>query len=795
MMSRLSRSLLLTGLLFVHVSLFAQTPDYLERGKEAFRVGKYAEAERLLTLAAQEDASNPEPHYMLARLYFETPLRDTRKAGREIEKALKLDPDNVVYLVARLQQLRVKSWNFITERLRDIKRQELARKILSLDSTNAFAHEELGISYIHDFWRYRNAIALPTAHRGEVDYRKPVNEQGLKGENPFDQQPLNETSDQLAQQTVAVDPQDQVPLPLADINDFFVSDPFDLQDLESQGAAIQQLSARADRAYARAVTHLKKALQYGPRRRPVYERLMQIYALKEDYAAAFEMLQKMYVFFPEDPYTWLYLGYTQYRSGAMEEAARSFETALKYMPPDMRKAFENLEYILPPEEVEAYRKDPEGYAARFWRSKDPRLLTPYNERKLEHYARMVYVDLLYGAPDLNLHGWDTERGRILVRYGIPKHDVVIVPSNTAKWLNPFNDQRIAIEDVTSSFDMLAEANTFNIWDYGDFKFVFEDPFRNGEYRLYTPSADEIASDTNPWIQDYEVQLRETLRSLPERYEYKAPGRQVELPYLVHAFKGKEGLADVYIHYGIPIQQVPSDRKQIDLTVRTAAFLVNAQREILAERRRTFYGLRVDHILRFKEANLWTDTQVLKAPAGKQEVSLEFETGSGMTVAVQRRTIEIPDFYTGELAVSDVLLAYHIEEVEDGKPAMPMDVVRGDLSITPAPWSVFRVDQPIYLYVEIYNLQRGEDGQTQYDVEAVLKKKDTSRGVARAFKKLFGRQKGVSVAFTGHGQATDEAHYLILDASHEEPGLFTLTLRIRDRISGKTIERHTDLFLE
>ncbi len=792
---RLPGNILLLAFLMLPLMLFAQTPDYLEQGKRAFREGKYTEAERLLTLAAQEDATNPEPHYMLARLYFETPLRDTRKAGREIEKALKLDPDNVQYLVARLQQLRVKSWNFITERLRDLKRQELARKILTLDSTNAFAHEELGISYIHDFWRYRNAIALPTTQQGEKDYRKPADEGRLKGENPYEQQPLNETSDELAQQTIAVDPQEQVPIPLADINEFFVSDPFELQDLESQGAVIQRLSARADRAYARAVGHLKKALIYDPRRRPVYERLMQIYALKEDYAAAFEMLQKMYVFFPEDPYTWLYLGYTQYRSGAMQEAARSFETALKYMSPDMRRTFENLEYILPPEEIKAYRKDPEGYAARFWRSKDPRLLTPYNERKLEHYARLVYADLLYGAPDLNLHGWDTERGRILVRYGIPLHDVVIVPSNTARYPGPFNDQKVAIEDVKSTFDMLAEANTFNIWDYGDFKIVFEDPFRNGEYRLYSPRADEISSDTNPWIRDYEIQIRETLRSLPERYEYKAPGRQVELPYLVHAFKGENGLAELYVHYGIPIQQVPPGKKQIDLTVRTAAFLVNADREILAERRRTFYGLRTDHILRFKEANLWTDTQVLRAPAGKHEVSLEFETGSGMTVAVQRRSIEIPDFYQKELAVSDLLLAYHIEEVDDDKPAAPMDVVRQGFSITPAPWSVFSTGQPIYLYFEMYNLQKGEDGQTWYEVEAVLKRKDTSRGVTKVFMKLFGSGKGVSVEFTGHGTSPDEANYLILDASKEEPGLFTLTLRIRDRVSGKTVERHTDLFLE
>ena len=786
------------GVLFPLVSLgqvdTTLTPD-LRRGIEAFREGHYEKAQRFLERAAREHPQNPEVHYMLARLYFETPLRNVRKAGQAINRALALDPENIRYLVARLQQLRVKSWNFITERLRDVQRQELARKILALDSTNAFAHEELGISFIHDFWRYRNAIMLPHYNRGERSYRKPVDESKLERPSPIEQQPVADNEDAINELTGLPDAADLLPPPVADINTFFSEDAFDLKALESEGVIVQRLSARAERAYRRAIKHLKKALEQDPRRRPVYERLMQVYALKEDYEPALDMLRQMYVFFPEDAYTWLYLGYVQYKTGAPAEAEKSFETALRYMDPEMKAAFQNLEYILPEEEKEAYHKDPVGYAARFWRSKDPRLLTPYNERKLEHFARMVYADLLYGAPDIGLHGWNTERGRLLIRYGIPRRDVVIVPANTARALKPFNDQRVKIEEVRSSYDMLEEANTYNIWDYGDFKIVFEDPFRNGEYRLYSPPADELAGNTNAWLSDYSIKLRETLRRLPERYTYEAPGRQVEIPYLVNVFKGSEGLADIYVHYGIPIQGYQAGQRELPVTIRTGAFLVSKAREILAERRQTIYGLKTERILSFKEANLWTDTQTLKAPAGSHEVSLEFETASGMTVAVQRRTIEVPDFSNQQLAISDLLLAYHIEEAENGKPVAATDIVRGDLSITPAPWSVFSVKQPIYLYFEVYNLSRGKEGQSAYEVEAILKPKDTSTGITRAFRKLFGGKKGVSVRFEGGGMKTEDAQYLILDATGQQPGIYTLILRVTDKQTGRTVEKHRDLFLE
>ena len=85
---------------------------------------------------------------------------------------------------------------------------------------------------------------------------------------------------------------------------------------------------------------------------------------------------------------------------------------------------------------------------------------------------------------------------------------------------------------TCGFDMFEEANTYNIWDYGDFKFVFEDPFLNGEYRLYSPSAAELTSGSLPWANDYTIKAKETIRKTPERYNYEAPGRQIELPFVV-----------------------------------------------------------------------------------------------------------------------------------------------------------------------------------------------------------------------------------------------------------------------
>ncbi|MDX1546984.1 MAG: tetratricopeptide repeat protein, partial [Rhodothermales bacterium] len=738
----------------------AQTAeDLLEQGRQAFREERFEDAARAFERAAERAPENAEAHYLIARVYFETPLRDDRKARRALERATDLEPDNVRYLVARLQQLRTEAWNFFAERIREARRLELARKILTLDPENAYAHEELGTAYIRDFWRYRNAIMLPTLRYGNMGYQRdasstrtlPVQDtdEGFGGDvDPGTGFLSPEGLDDFNEFAAAPDP-DQV----------FLADQFDVEALREQGVPVVSYAGRAQHAYDKAVEHLQKSIEVDPRRRSVYDELMQIYALKGEYADALAMLDEMYKFFPEDDAFWRYLGLAHYRSGNMEAADRSFETALRFMTPEARQAYEDLSFLLPREDRDLYERDPVAFAAQYWTSKDPRYLTTYNERKLEHYFRLTYADLLYGAPDVDLRGWETERGQILVRYGPPRSDVVLVPRTDGLFearnalagavvSTAYNtdastgdpEAEIRIQN-TQSFDAVfstaaqafEELNAYNIWEYGPFRFVFEDPFRNGEYRLYSPSAADAATSLLTWQNDYVIKTKETLNRYPERYEYEAPGRRIELPYLVSTFKGEDGQTDLYVHYGVPVADVPEDQDMIEVTARVGTFLVGENRDLLVERRRTIYGLPTAQILSFEQQHLWVDTQAMTAPPGTHDLSVEFETASGQTVAVQRRAVDVPAYDRDALAVSDLLLAYAVEDAPDGQPLGANEIVRDGLSILPAPWSVFNRNQPLYIYFETYNLERGPDGQTDYEVEISLVPKEQAKGVRKLVK--------------------------------------------------------------
>jgi len=433
---------------------------------------------------------------------------------------------------------------------------------------------------------------------------------------------------------------------------------------------------------------------------------------------------------------------------------------------------------------------------------------------MEHYARLTYADLLYGAAGIGLRGWNTERGQIIVRYGPPIGDVVVIPQSTlgasqSIRANP-NEGPPLDEGATATTsrllkivrdgigeDMFEEANTYNIWTYENKKFVFEDPFRNGEYRLYSPPASDISQGVLPWVNDYAIRARETFRREPENYEYKAPGRQIDVPFLVSSFKNfNSDLTDVYVNFGIPVSDFERSVDLLNVTANAGMFVVGENRDMLVEQRRTIYGLRTDQVIQFKESNLWVDSERLRVPPGRQEVSVEFETTGAGTVAVQRRDVEILDFSGEDFALSDLLLAYRVDENPDGSATLTTDILRNGLSIMPAPWSVFSTEQPIYLYFEVYNLSLDDDGNASYQIEAALAPKRKGNVIGNLFRGIFGGgDDGVAVSVPIQVPGANDGQYFILDATKQEPGLYTLVVSITDQVSGDKLERVQDLFLE
>ncbi len=82
---------------------------------------------------------------------------------------------------------------------------------------------------------------------------------------------------------------------------------------------------------------------------------------------------------------------------------------------------EDVRWIISPEEVAAFKKlsndeERDAFIENFWLRRDPTPDTPENEFKEEHYRRIAYANEHFAA---GRPGWMTDRGRIYIVYGPP----------------------------------------------------------------------------------------------------------------------------------------------------------------------------------------------------------------------------------------------------------------------------------------------------------------------------------------------------------------------------------------
>lgn len=751
------------------------------RGWLAYAAGNHRVAEARFREAVAADRRDVRARVALARVLADTVLDRRDEARGVLEDARRLHPDDLEVLLSLIVLLRDDAPTFIQDRLREQQRLEIAERILRLDSTSAIAHEELGRAAVRDVWRFRGALAIAETNVLQRDSRTTLRE-GAVTLSTIAQTGVGEDSD--TNPTGANDIGNVADVALAATarqrTDAIVrTDRWDLDRMRQQGVVMHDLSSRSTDALAVAERHFRAALDTDPFRREAYDDLMRAYALTGRWQDGANVAAAMYRVYPEDVGMWRYLGLARLRVGDAEGAERAFRTADRYAPPEERDAFASIDLLLRQDESAAYRADPDGYARRFWTGQDPRLLTTANERRLEHLARMTYADLVLAAPAVGKRGWQTGRGRMFVRYGAPDEDRMLYPA--------------------------ASQNEFalvNLWQYADgLRLVFEDPMRTGEFGFYSPGARESAESLDPWQSDYALRAQQAIAAEPQRYAYADPAgaRRVQLPYRVTTFRNADGRrTDLYVHYGVPMGEVDLSREQIDLTAQTGTFLVGRDRSVLHEQRQTLHGLRTAQVVRYEEANLWVETQPMTAPPGEAELSVEFQTASGGVVAAQRRPVTLPDYASAandRFAMSDLMLAFRAERVPDGRPVEQGDIVRNGRSLRPAPWSVFRRDQPLVLYFELYDLAVNAQGRTDYEVELTFAPKTRERSLLGRL--LGGRRSRdeVSVRFPGAGTARAQDFATNLDTSNKRPGLYTLTLKVEDKAGRHAETRTVDVYLE
>lgn len=116
------------------------------------------------------------------------------------------------------------------------------------------------------------------------------------------------------------------------------------------------------------------------------------------------------------------------------------------------------------------------YITNFWAARDATPGTPDNESREEYYKRVEEARNLYASP-MSPKGWDSDRGRVLLKYGRP--------DNIDRHFQDFNRK------------------PYEIWTYSgmNYEFVFVDRTQTGFYKLVHSTAPNEARYEN-WERDF-----------------------------------------------------------------------------------------------------------------------------------------------------------------------------------------------------------------------------------------------------------------------------------------------------
>ncbi len=133
------------------------------------------------------------------------------------------------------------------------------------------------------------------------------------------------------------------------------------------------------------------------------------------------------------------------------------------LDPENTEFLNRVRYIITSREERMFLQLPESerseFRKKFWRDRDPDPETEENEFKREYFRRMEQADEIFVTE--GIAGWRTDRGRMLVLYGLP-------------------GQRILNRGGSG-----IHANCAEIWYYGNFPVVFLDVDCTGFFRLAT----------------------------------------------------------------------------------------------------------------------------------------------------------------------------------------------------------------------------------------------------------------------------------------------------------------------
>jgi GWxTD domain-containing protein len=253
------------------------------------------------------------------------------------------------------------------------------------------------------------------------------------------------------------------------------------------------------------------------------------------------------------------------------------------------------------------------------------------------------------------------------------------------------------------------------------------------------------------------------------------------------FRGSNGHSLVEIYYGMPgnaARYVP-EGNVMRMVVKRQAALVSAHLDSVYRTSDDLVFMRPGRQI----GSFVPDLAQLEVPPGTYRLEVRARDRLTGRLGLYRKDLVVNDYSSEELQLSSLELAWRIAE------GMPLDKFsKKGLHVIPYPTRTYGISNSVYVYYEVYNLERDEFGQTSYRVEYTIRPM-TGNVLSRLVRTFTGGQKEkVTVGYDQIGLGESETVWVELALGDSRPGRHYLDVEITDLNSGETAQRQTSFMI-
>lgn len=458
-----------------------------------------------------------------------------------------------------------------------------------------------------------------------------------------------------------------------------------------------------------------------------------------------------------DGWAWLASGLAAHRLGDEHASELAFDSALAFLPPSDRARYDNLARIVTPKDSVSRNRLPTSELANdekmYWLMADPLWATKDNEGRNEFLSRVVYAELRFSVEEFGIHGVDTDRGDVYVRYG-PPPAIISFPPDAIKQ----GEHRIRI-----------------LWWYStDETFLFR---QLPTYGVATLDPDD-ARETE--------RLRDTVPVAWTNAGVKPLADSINVA--LTRFRASADSSDVYFAAELPVKRMVED---VDL----ARGALDVELEAYTWRAKPVFTATSHETIDFAHPEVnkmqaWR-TRLRAGTFLYRVEALQPDAGRGARSASRIELIPASGFGASDILIADSL-----------SPRSAAPERWFDFDIAPSVGRVHRGKSFAMLW-ETYDLQAMPNGNVSYDVTITLRREKGGGLGALAAKIIGGVRSAIGVSGSGSDrisltfprQAPARAvavDYVTLDLGNAVPGDYLVDVDITDLATHRHITRERPL---